>query len=92
MSFQLKSVFISDDVDPRCVEILKENGVQVVMDTKLRLDKEKFLAEMPVCRQVCILCLERTKNKYLWLWNLINLRGRLITFFLNVLISFNVKQ
>lgn len=52
MSFQLKSVFISDDVDPQCVEILKANGVQVVMDTKLRLEKEKFLAEIPVGRNL----------------------------------------
>ncbi|XP_052811699.1 D-3-phosphoglycerate dehydrogenase-like [Mya arenaria] len=44
--FQLKSVFISDEVDPRCVEVLKENGIEVVKDTKLRLDKEKFLAEI----------------------------------------------
>jgi len=55
MSFKLNSVFISDDVDPRCVEVLKENGVQVVMDTKLRLDKAKFLAEIPVCIKISII-------------------------------------
>ncbi|KAL4222732.1 hypothetical protein ACF0H5_018773 [Mactra antiquata] len=46
MVLQLKKVFISDEVDPRCVEVLKENGIEVVKDTKLRTDKEKFLAEI----------------------------------------------
>lgn len=39
-------MFISDEVDPRCVEVLQENGIEVVKDTKLRTDKEKFLAEI----------------------------------------------
>ena len=43
MSFSLKNVFISDEVDPKCVEVLKENGINVVKDTELRLNKEKFL-------------------------------------------------
>ena len=48
MVIELKRVFISDEVDPRCVEVLKENGIEVVKDTKLRTDKEKFLAEISV--------------------------------------------
>ncbi|XP_053373404.1 D-3-phosphoglycerate dehydrogenase-like [Mercenaria mercenaria] len=46
MVLELKKVFISDEVDPRCVEVLKESGIEVVKDTKLRTDKEKFLAEI----------------------------------------------
>ncbi|XP_060565956.1 D-3-phosphoglycerate dehydrogenase-like [Ruditapes philippinarum] len=46
MVIELKRVFISDEIDPRCVEVLKENGIEVVKDTKLRTDKEKFLAEI----------------------------------------------
>ena len=48
MSFQLKKVLISDEVDPRCVEILRENGIDVVKDTKLRLSKENFLKDIAV--------------------------------------------
>ena len=48
MVFELKKVLISDEVDPRCIEVLKENGVEVVKDTKLRLSKEDFIKEIPV--------------------------------------------
>lgn len=48
MIFELKTVLISDEVDPRCVEILQENGIEVVKDTKLRLSKENFLKEIAV--------------------------------------------
>ena len=58
MVFQLKNVLISDEVDPRCVEILQENGIGVVKDTKLRLSKENFLKEIVVsdmlCARVCL--------------------------------------
>ena len=48
MSFQLKKVLISDEIDSRCVEVLHENGVEVVKDTKLRLTKDNFLKEIAV--------------------------------------------
>lgn len=46
MAFELKNVFISDEVDPRCVDILQKKGINVVKDTKLRLNKEQFLTEI----------------------------------------------
>ena len=48
MVFQLKKVLISDEVDPGCIEVLKQNGIEVVKDTKLRLSKENFIKEIAV--------------------------------------------
>lgn len=45
MSFQLRSVLISDEIDQQCVEILQKNGIQVVKNTKLT--KEQLVAEIP---------------------------------------------
>ena len=41
-------VLISDEIDSRCVEVLQENGIDVVKDTKLRLSKENFLKDIAV--------------------------------------------
>jgi len=45
MALSLKKVLISDEVDPQCVEILRQNGVDAVLNTKL--SKEQLLAEIP---------------------------------------------
>lgn len=45
MALTLKKVLISDEVDPRCVDILTNNGIQVVKNTKL--SKEELLKEIP---------------------------------------------
>lgn len=46
MAFQLKKVLISDEVDPKCVDILKSNGIEVVKDTSLAKNKEQLLTEI----------------------------------------------
>ena len=50
MAFALKNVLISDEVDPKCVEILQNNGISVVKNTKLT--KEQLLQEIGVCIEV----------------------------------------
>lgn len=35
MPIVLHKVLISDEVDPQCVQILKANGIEVTMNTKL---------------------------------------------------------
>lgn len=45
MVVTLKKVLISDEVDPKCVEVLQANGIEVVKNTKL--SKEELLAEIP---------------------------------------------
>ncbi|XP_076436188.1 D-3-phosphoglycerate dehydrogenase-like [Babylonia areolata] len=45
MVVALKKVLISDEVDPKCVEVLQANGIEVVKNTKL--SKEELLAEIP---------------------------------------------
>ncbi|XP_013402731.1 D-3-phosphoglycerate dehydrogenase [Lingula anatina] len=45
MALTLKKVLISDEVDPKCVQILQANGVDVVKDTKLT--KEQLIQEIP---------------------------------------------
>lgn len=47
MALKLNSVLITDDVDPKCIDILKRNGVEVVFNPKLAKDKEALLAELP---------------------------------------------
>ena len=46
MAFVLKKVLISDEIDERCIDVLKKNGVDVVKNTKLT--KEQLIAEIPV--------------------------------------------
>ena len=46
MVIQLNKVLISDEVDAKCVNILQDNGIEVVKNTKL--SKEELLAEIPV--------------------------------------------
>ena len=46
MALSLKNVLISDEIDQQCVEILRQNGVEVVKNTKL--SKEQLLQEIPV--------------------------------------------
>lgn len=48
MSLKLSSVLITDEVDPKCIAILQQNGVEVVKNTKLAKDKQALLAEIPV--------------------------------------------
>lgn len=45
MAFELRKVLISDEVDPKCVDVLKTNGIEVVQNTKLT--KEQLLEEIP---------------------------------------------
>jgi hypothetical protein len=52
MSFNLSSVLISDEVDQKCVDILQENGIKVVKNTKL--SKEDLLKEIAV--SILFLC------------------------------------
>ena len=46
MAFALSKVLISDNVSPRCAEILQKNGITV--DTKTKLTKEDLINEIPV--------------------------------------------
>ena len=48
MSFSLERVLITDEVDPKCKEILENNGVQVTFDTSLAKDKAPLIAHIPV--------------------------------------------
>ncbi|BFY98923.1 hypothetical protein BsWGS_01963 [Bradybaena similaris] len=45
MVVQLRNVLISDDVDPKCVDILQSNGIEVVQN--VTLSKEQLVAEIP---------------------------------------------
>ena len=50
MSFlNLQNVLITDEVDDKCVDILRSNGIEVVKNTKL--SKEELIAEIPVSDQ-----------------------------------------
>ena len=49
MVITLQKVLISDEVDPKCVEVLKANGIEVVKNTKLTNDE--LLTEIPVSGQ-----------------------------------------
>lgn len=46
MVISLSRVLISDEVDPKCVDILQSHGVEVVTNTKL--SKNELIAEIPV--------------------------------------------
>ncbi|KAL8559906.1 hypothetical protein ACOMHN_016952 [Nucella lapillus] len=46
MVVTLKKVLVSDEVDPKCVEVLQANGVEVTKNTKL--SKDQLLAVIPV--------------------------------------------
>ena len=51
MVFPLKSVLITDEIDQKCVDILKSNGIEVTKSTKL--SKEELLVEIAVSLHVC---------------------------------------
>ena len=55
MSFNLQNVLISDEVDDKCVDILRSNGIEVVKNTKL--SKEQLISEIPVSDGLIILAL-----------------------------------
>lgn len=44
MVIELKKVLISDEVDPKCVQVLQSHGIQVVKNTKL--SKDELLSEI----------------------------------------------
>jgi len=44
MAFVLKKVLISDEIDERCIDVLRKNGVEVTKNTKLT--KEQLIAEI----------------------------------------------
>ncbi|XP_041367375.1 D-3-phosphoglycerate dehydrogenase-like [Gigantopelta aegis] len=46
MVLSLKKVLISDDIDPKCIEILQNNGIEVVKKTNLT--KEQLISEIPI--------------------------------------------
>lgn len=46
MVLTLRKVLISDEVDAKCIEVLKSNGIDVEKNTKLT--KEQLVAEIPV--------------------------------------------
>lgn len=47
MAIPLRSVLISDEVDPLCVDLLKKNGIPVTC--KYGMTKDELLKEIPVC-------------------------------------------
>lgn len=46
MSLSIKTVLISENVDPGCAKILTENGVEVT--TKVGLSKDELIEEIQV--------------------------------------------
>lgn len=48
MALNIQNVLITDEVDPQCVTILKDGGVNVTVNTKLAKDKSNLLLEIPV--------------------------------------------
>ena len=46
MAVNLKSVLVSDAVDPLCVDLLKSHGVEVVC--KFKLPKDELIRELQV--------------------------------------------
>ena len=46
MAIPLRSVLVSDEVDPLCVELLQKNGIGVTC--KYKMPKEDLLKEIPV--------------------------------------------
>ena len=52
MSFNLRNVLISDEVDDKCVDILRSNGIEVVKNTKF--SKDQLISEIPVSVCVCM--------------------------------------
>ncbi len=46
MVVALRKVLISDEVDPKCVKILENNGIEVTKNTKLA--KEELISVIPV--------------------------------------------
>ena len=54
MALRLKNVLISDEVDQKCVDILRANGIAVEKNTKL--SKDELIAEIPVSEQSSDTC------------------------------------
>ena len=52
MALQLQKILITDEVDKKCIDTLKENGIEVVKDTSLAGDKAKLINEIQVWPQV----------------------------------------
>lgn len=46
MVLQLQKVLISDEVDPKCVDILRTNGIEVVKDTSLSKKPDQLITEI----------------------------------------------
>lgn len=46
MALNIKKVLISDEIDEKCVKILRDNSIEAVKNTKL--SKEELLVEIPV--------------------------------------------
>ena len=44
MATELKRILISDEVDPKCIELFEKNGIQAVKKTKL--SKEELIKEI----------------------------------------------
>lgn len=47
MALNLKKILITDEVDPKCVDILQRNGLEVVKNTALAKDIPLLIAEIP---------------------------------------------
>ncbi len=48
MALRINRVLITDEVDSKCVEILRSSGIEVVMNTSLAKNKELLLQEIQV--------------------------------------------
>ena len=44
MAVELKRILISDEVDPKCMQVFEQNGILAVMKTKL--SKEELMKEI----------------------------------------------
>ncbi len=56
--WQINKVLISDDIADVCPNILKQNGIEVVMKTKMK--KDELIKELSVCIQWYCLSLTNT--------------------------------
>ena len=53
MVLSLKKVLISDDIDPKCIQILQNNGIDVVKKTNMT--KQQLISEIPVSEiKMCV--------------------------------------
>ena len=51
--WQINKVLISDDIADVCPNVLKQNGIEVVMKTKMK--KDELIKELSVCIQLFII-------------------------------------